>query len=283
MGSIALFHRVFGPLLFETVSLPAPVQPGGEEEARCLEQAMQRLTQCGDTVAGFIFEPLVQGAAGMKMHTEAFLRPLLEQARAQGALLIADEVATGFGRTGTMFAMEQVGIAPDLLCLAKGLSGGYLPVAATLAAEHVYESFLDTPDAYRQFFHGHTFTANPLGCAVSLASLALFEEEGTLAHTRMLEAQFAHHLARLSRQPGVQAIRQRGVMIGVDLCAADGSDLDPSAMAGHRVCMACRPRGAVLRPLGNTVVINPPLSLTADEVTTLCTILSECIAEVVGT
>ncbi|TNE87919.1 MAG: adenosylmethionine--8-amino-7-oxononanoate transaminase [Deltaproteobacteria bacterium] len=282
VGSIALFHRVFGPLLFETVSLPAPTTPGGDEEAKCLAEAQRILAEQGDRLAGFIFEPLVQGAAGMKMHSPAYLRPLLEQARSQGALLIADEVATGFGRTGTMFAMEQVGLSPDLLCTAKGLSGGYLPLAATLATEAVYEAFLASPAEYKQFFHGHTFTANPLGCAVALASLDLFERDDTLGHVRAMSEQLAHHLGRLSRQPGVRAIRQRGVMIGVDLCAADGSDLDPAALTGHRVCMDARPRGAVLRPLGDTIVLMPILSMSEGEITDLMRILSESIAAVVA-
>lgn len=282
VGSIALFHQVFGPLLFDTVTLPAPTEPGGEEEARCLAEALAILEAQGDRLAGFIFEPLVQGAAGMKMHSADFLRTLAEKARAQGATLIADEVATGFGRTGTLFAMEQVGIEPDLLCTAKGLSGGYLPLAATLATEAIYESFLAAPADYKQFFHGHTFTANPLGCAVALASLALFEEEKTLVHTARLAEQLEHHLGLLARQPGVKSVRQRGVMVGVDLCATDGSDLEPAAQTGHRVCMASRPRGAILRPLGDTIVLMPPLSMSADELTELMRILSESIAEVVA-
>lgn len=281
VGSIALFHRVFGPLLFETVTLPAPVTPGGEEEAACLAEALALLEAQGDRLAGFIFEPLVQGAAGMKMHTPSFLRPLLEQARQQGAFLIADEVATGFGRTGTLFAMEQVGLPPDLLCLAKGLSGGYLPLAATLASEEVYSAFLAAPAEYKQFFHGHTFTANPLGCAVALASLDVFEGEDTLDRVRAMEAQLAHHLRVLGRQAGVRAVRQRGVMVGVDLCAGDGSDLDPAALTGHEVCMAARPRGAILRPLGDTVVLMPILSMSEQEITDLMRILSESIAAVI--
>lgn len=281
VGSIALFHRVFGPLLFDTVSLPAPVHPGGDEEASCLSEALALLEAQGDRLAGFIFEPLVQGAAGMKMHSVDYLRALMEQARSQGAYLIADEVATGFGRTSTMFAMEQVGMAPDLLCTAKGLSGGYLPLAATLATEAIYEAFLAAPSDYKQFFHGHTFTANPLGCAVSIASLDLFEEEGTLAHTRALADQLNHHLSRLAKQAGVRSIRQRGVMVGIDLCCADGSDLDPTELTGHKVCMATRPLGAILRPLGDTLVINPPLSLSFDELTELLRITSVAIAQVI--
>jgi adenosylmethionine-8-amino-7-oxononanoate aminotransferase len=282
VGSISLFHQVFGPLLFETVTLPAPVTPGGHEERDCLAQAQALLEAQGDRLAGFIFEPLVQGAAGMKMHSPAYLRPLLCQARDQGAWLIADEVATGFGRTGTLFAMEQVGVEPDLLCLAKGLSGGYLPLAATLASEEVYASFLAAPAAYKQFFHGHTFTANPLGCAVALASLDLFETERTLTRVAELQAQLDHHLGRLRRQAGVRATRQRGVMIGIDLCAADGTDLDPAALTGHEVCMAARPRGAILRPLGDTLVLMPILSMSEDEVTDLMRIVSESIAAVVA-
>lgn len=158
VGAIDLFHELFRPLLFPTLALPAPVEPGGPEEAVCLRAALDLLDAEGPTLAALIVEPLVQGAAGMKMHSPAFVRALAERARARGALVIADEVAVGFGRTGTLFAVEQCGFVPDLLCLAKGISGGYLPLAATLATDDVYRSFLAEPAASRQFFHGHTYT-----------------------------------------------------------------------------------------------------------------------------
>lgn len=282
IGSIDLFHSVYRPLLFGSLALPAPVEPGGEEEARCLEVGLALLDAHGDTLAALVFEPLVQGAAGMKMHSPSFLRTLLQAARARGVLLVADEVAVGFGRTGTMFAMEQVGLSPDFLCLAKGIAGGYLPLAATLTTERVYEGFLADPAAFRQLFHGHTFTGNPLACAVALESLALFERERTLERVRELERALGEALRALSRLPQVRAIRHKGVMVGIDLQRADGETLHASERAGHRVSMACRPLGAVIRPLGDTLVLNPPLSFSVDEAARLVSIVGEAIAQTLG-
>jgi adenosylmethionine---8-amino-7-oxononanoate aminotransferase len=264
VGAISTFHRIFEPLLFRTEILPAPRDPGGREEAGCLERALTSLDEHADELAALIVEPLVQGAAGMKMHSEAYLRPLLERAREHGLLLIADEVAVGFGRTGTLFAMEQVGITPDFLCLAKGISGGYLPLAATLTSEAVYDAFLGAPEENRQFFHGHTYTGNPLACAAALASLELLDENDTLAHISTLSAHLAAGLeARVRPHPWVARIRQRGVLIGIDLEHPGGGPLP--ADTGHRVCMATRAHGLILRPLGNTLIINPPLALSTAE------------------
>jgi len=274
VGAISLFHEIYRPLLFGGVVLPAPTSPGGDEEARCLDEALALLEAHADTLAALIVEPLVQGAAGMKMHTPHFLRTLAEAARRLGILVIVDEVAVGFGRTGTLFAMEQVDFAPDFLCLAKGIAAGYLPLAATLTTEAIYEAFLAEPDAYRQFFHGHTFTGNPLACAVATASLDLFEAEDTLANARAVSGAMAEALAPLA--PEVTEIRQCGVMVGIDLPGPDGRSV-PASGAGHRVCMTARELGAILRPLGHTVVLNPPLSITPAEATTLCRITTEAI------
>jgi len=269
VGCIPLFHRIYKPLLFDAVPLPAPIEPDSADEERCLRAALDLLDAHGHELAAFIFEPLVQGAAGMKMHSPHFLKTLCDKARSLGVLLISDEVATGFGRTGSMFAMEQVGIAPDLLCLAKGLSGGYLPLAATMATETIYEAFLASPEAHKQFFHGHTFTGNPLACAVALANLDLFEEQGTV----QLADTAARHLAMLlegwNRRPGVASVRQRGLMVGIDLVQPSGEPYDPAVQFGHRVCMRAREHGVILRPLGDTLVINPPLNIAPEELTQL--------------
>lgn len=283
VGAIDLFHSIYRPLLFGAVQLPAPVAPGGSEEAACLERALQLLDTHGHELAALIVEPLVQGAAGMKMHSPAFLQTIVERAREHGVLIIADEVAVGFGRLGTLFACEQVPLQPDFLCLAKGLSGGYLPIAATLSTEAVYEAFLAEPDAYKQFFHGHTFTGNPLACAVALASLDLFDEERVLEHVRAAGARLRAGLEALQADPRVggriSAVRQRGVMIGVDLAQPDGTPWSPSLRAGHQVCMACRSHGLILRPLSDTVVINPPLSITLEEVDHLLEALARAIQD----
>lgn len=277
VGSIDLFHAIYRPLLFDALALPAPVEAGGEEEARCLAAAIEQIEEHGDSLAALIVEPLVQGAAGMKMHSPEFLRRLILAARARGVLIVADEVAVGFGRTGSLFAIEQVGLSPDLLCLAKGIAAGYLPLAATLATERIYEGFLADPAAHKQLFHGHTFTGNPLACAVALESLALFERDKVLDRARSLAQVLSGELTSLARSPFVRAIRQRGVMVGIDLQGAGGSELPKEARSGHRVCMAARPLGAVIRPLGDTIVLNPPLSLTAAQAVRLVEIVGRAI------
>ncbi|MEQ1501242.1 MAG: adenosylmethionine--8-amino-7-oxononanoate transaminase [Myxococcota bacterium] len=282
VGSIDLFHAVYRPLLFDAVALPSPIEPGGDEELGCLHRALALLDQHADTLAAFVYEPLVQGAAGMKMHSASFVRALGEAARARGVLLVADEVAVGFGRTGTLFATEQVGLTPDFLCLAKGLAGGYLPLAATLTTEAVFEGFLGDPAAHRQLFHGHTFTGNPLGCAVALESLALFDRADVLGHVARLSAALGSSLADLAAVPWVGGVRQRGVMVGIDLRSRDGRPFDPAARTGHRVAMACRPRGAIVRPLGDTIVLNPPLSFGLDEAHALVEIVGGAIRDVLG-
>ncbi|MEZ4322632.1 MAG: adenosylmethionine--8-amino-7-oxononanoate transaminase [Myxococcota bacterium] len=277
VGRIPLFHQIYKPLLFDAVSLPAPVTPGGPEEAACLEQALALLDAHGHELAAFIFEPLVQGAAGMKMHSPAFLKALCDKAREKGVLLVADEVATGFGRTGSMFAMEQVGITPDLLCVAKGLAAGYLPLAATLTTEAVYEAFLGKPGSQRQFFHGHTFTGNPLACAAALASLDVFEEDGVLQRTLELKKHLSLLLKGWFERTGVGAVRQCGVMVGIDLVKRNGQPYEPDVEFGHRVCMRAREHGVILRPLGDTLVINPPLAIRDAELTKLVQSAAEAI------
>ncbi|NCG20885.1 MAG: adenosylmethionine--8-amino-7-oxononanoate transaminase [Rhodobacterales bacterium] len=280
VGSIDLFHQVYRPLLFEGLALPAPVQSGGEEEAACLERALTLLEAQADTLACLIVEPLVQGAAGMKMHSPYFLKTLLERARALGVLVAVDEVATGFGRTGTLFAVEQADFTPDFMCMAKGIAGGYLPLAATLTTEKVYEAFLAEPEAYKQFFHGHTFTGNPLACAAAMASLDLFDRNNSLAHASDIADEFTQGLHQVAALDSVRAVRQTGLMIGIDLAGPDGAPPAPGAYAGHAVAMAARPLGAILRPLGNTVVINPPLSFTLDQVDALIDITTRAIKQV---
>ncbi len=282
VGSIDLFHAVYRPLLFDAVALPAPTAPAGAEEAECLQRALELLETHADTLAAFVFEPLVQGAAGMKMHSPQFLRTLATRARELGILLVADEVAVGMGRTGCLFAMQSVDLQPDFLCLAKGLGGGYLPIAATLTTERVYAAFLAAPTAHKQFFHGHTFTGNPLACAVALESLQMFDDDRVLDHVRQLSQCLGDELDELHAVPGVHAIRQCGVMVGIDLRQPDGSPFAPEARTGHRVAMATRPLGAIVRPLGDTLVLNPPLSLTLDQAVDLVRIVDQAVRQVLA-
>ena len=204
-----------------------------------------------------IVEPLVQGAAGIARPAARLPARGPRALRPHGVLLICDEVATGFGRTGTMFACEQEGVAPDLLCLAKGLTGGYLPLAATLATEAIYEGFLGAPEEQRTFFHGHTYTGNPLACAAALANLDVFESERTIERLQPKIHLLGELLEEIEAMPEVAEVRCRGFMVGIDL-----GEHDPALRIGHRVTLEARERGAIVRPLGDTVVLMPPLSIS---------------------
>jgi len=211
----------------------------------------------------------------MLMQLDGYLRAVRELCDTAGVLLICDEVATGFGRTGRMFACDHEQVTPDLLCVGKGITGGYLPLAATLATEQVYEGFLGAFDEFRTFFHGHTYTGNPLACAVGLATLDVFEREGTL---RALQPKIAlladlleQHVAPLA---GVRAIRRRGFMTGIEL-----EEAPVEARLGHQVTLAARARGVMIRPLGDVVVLMPPLVITEAELRRLVTVTAEAIAE----
>ncbi|MCA9055774.1 MAG: adenosylmethionine--8-amino-7-oxononanoate transaminase, partial [Planctomycetaceae bacterium] len=216
VGSIELFHRVYGGLLFDTVSVPSPVTfrvpEGFDAETylqHCCDELERTIVEHQDRLAGFIIEPLVQGAAGILVHPPGYLRRVRELTRDYDIPLIADEVAVGFGRTGTMFACEQEDVSPDLLCLAKGMTGGYLPLAATLATDRIFDAFLGDPSAGRTFFHGHTYTGNPLGCAAALASLDLFDRHGILANVAVNAEWLARELEPLREHPHVGEVRQK--------------------------------------------------------------------------
>jgi len=262
VGGIDLFHAAYRPLLFEAHT----IEPG---DATDLEQVLARH---GEEIAAVIVEPLVQGAAGMLTHPPGYLRAVRELCDRFGVLLICDEVATGFGRTGTMFACEQEGVVPDLLCLAKGLTGGYLPLAATLAGEEIYEGFLGTQEEHRTFFHGHTYTGNPLACAAALASLDAFRSEKTLLRLQPKIRLLRELLAGLEEMPQIAEVRGRGMMVGIDL-----GERDPALRMGHRVTLEARRRGAIVRPLGDVVILMPPLSISKGELRRLVGITAESI------
>src|SRR5262245_24215351 len=264
VGGIDLFHAAFGPLLFDS------------HRARSgdIADMARLLAQREEEVAAVVVEPLVQGAAGMRLHPPGYLRAVRELCDRHGVLLICDEVATGFGRTGTMFACQQEGVSPDLMCVAKGLTGGYLPLAATLATERVYESFLGEFAEFKTFFHGHTYTGNPLACAAALATLDVLESEQVLdklaGKIDLLGTLLAEHVAPL---PAVGEIRHRGFMTGIELAGFPYEE-----RIGHQVTLAARERGAIIRPLGDVVVLMPPLSISEDELRRLVAITGESIA-----
>jgi adenosylmethionine-8-amino-7-oxononanoate aminotransferase len=267
VGGIGLFHSTYRPLLFETHA----AEPGDAAD-------LERVLACHEEeIAAVIVEPLVQGAAGMLVHPPGYLRAARKLCDRFGVLLICDEVATGFGRTGTMFACEQEGVAPDLLCLAKGLTGGYLPLAATLTSERIYEGFLGAYEEYRTFFHGHTYTGNPLACAAALASLEAFEQERTLERLQPKIEQLGRELEAIEAMPEVAEVRRRGTMTGIDLGAHD-----PALRLGHRVAAEARERGAIVRPLGDVVILMPPLSISAEELTRLTEITAASIEAAVA-
>jgi adenosylmethionine---8-amino-7-oxononanoate aminotransferase len=267
VGGIDLFHSLYKPLLFDALR----AEPGDPDD---LERV---LDESGDEVAAVVVEPLVQGAAGMLVHPPGYLRAVRELCDRHGALLVADEVATGFGRTGRMFACEHEGVAPDFLCLAKGLTGGYLPLAATLTTERVYAGFLGEFEQFRSFFHGHTYTGNPLACAAALATLDVFEEERTLEHVRELDALLGELLQPVAALPRVAEVRRRGLMVGIELDGFRVAD-----RMGHRVTLEARRRGAVVRPLGDVVILMPPLAISASELRRLVDIVRDAIAAGTG-
>jgi adenosylmethionine---8-amino-7-oxononanoate aminotransferase len=266
VGGIDLFHECYGPLLFDAHRVSA----GDTDELECV------LDFHAEGIAAVIVEPLVQGAAGIRIQPPGFLRRVRELCDRHDVLLICDEVATGFGRTGTMFACEQERVAPDLMCVAKGLTGGYLPLAATLATERIYKGFLGAYEDFRTFFHGHTYTGNPLACAAAIANLDAFETEGTLLRLQPKIRLLAELLGDVARMPEVAEVRCRGFMVGIDL-----GEHDPGLRMGHRVTLEARSRGAIVRPLGDTVVLMPPLAISKAELRRLVGITRESIAAAV--
>jgi adenosylmethionine-8-amino-7-oxononanoate aminotransferase len=274
VGGVERFHAMFRPLLFETLRVPAPdsyrTPPGVSSKNLCqyhLEKLEEVLTAHHRRIAAVVIEPLVQAAAGMIMHPPGYLRGVRELTRKYDVLLVADEVAVGFGRTGRMFACEYEDVSPDLLCLAKGLTGGYLPLAATLATDEIWQAFLGTYAESKTFFHGHTYGGNPLGAAAALASLDVFEEERTLEKLPAKVARLGEHLARIARLPHVGDVRQRGLIAAVEL-VRDTCTKEPypwEERRGLRVCDFARTQGVWLRPLGNVIVIMPPLAITIEQ------------------
>ncbi len=268
VGGIDLFHACYEPLLFGARQV----------DAGDVGQLAALLEADGREIAAMIVEPLVQGAAGMLVHPPGYLRAVRELCDAHGVLLICDEVATGFGRTGRMFACEHEGVTPDLMCVAKGLTGGYLPLAATLATERIYAGFLGAHEEWRTFFHGHTYTGNPLACAAALATLEVFEEERTLERLEPKIGLLGRLLDDLvTPLAAVTDVRRRGFMVGIELGGHPAA-----ARMGHQVTLAARARGAIIRPLGDVVVLMPPLAIADDELRRLVAITAGAITEATG-
>lgn len=278
-GGVERFHAMFEPLLFETISLPTPHPyraPHGIPPEGVLPHYLDRLettlAKNHQRIAAMVIEPLVQGAAGMIVHPPGYLRGARELTAKYDVLLIADEVAVGMGRTGKMFACEHEDVTPDFLCIAKGITGGYMPLAATITTPEIWRAFLGDYSQGKTFFHGHTYGGNPLGAAVALATLDVFEEEQTLENLKPKIARLAEHLQRISGLKHVGDVRQRGMIGAVEL-VQDRDTKEPfpwHERRGTRVCDHARGEGVLLRPLGNVLAIMPPLSVTLEELDHIC-------------
>lgn len=292
VGGIPIYHATFSPLLFSTIEAPAPYCyrcPLGKADTAtcgmaCLDALEQLMARHQEELAGMVLEPLLQGAGGMIVHPAGYLKGVRELCDRYDVLLITDEVATGFGRTGRMFACQHEEVTPDIMAISKGLCAGYLPLAATMASEAIYTAFLGNYAELKTFFHGHTFTGNPLACAVALKSLELFEQNSLLTSLQPKIEQLGGWLERMSTHPRVGNVRQCGLAAGIEL-VQDKASKEPypwEQKRGINVCLAARRHGVFSRPLGNTVVVFPPLAITAQELDFMMQGLEQAINEVMS-
>ena len=314
LGHIDLFHRTYGGLLFKSDKVMAPYcyrcpfnrarpdRADARDYRQCNWECVDRVEQKfavqkkhGSSFSAFVVEPLIQGAAGMIPQPEGWLQRTVPIARGHGTRLIADEVMTGFGRTGTAltpnggtsdsaFACQRAGVAPDFLCLAKGLTGGYLPMAATLTTQTVFDAFLGDYDEFKTFFHGHSYTANPVGASAALASLKLLQNPGSISRRRQLEETLRDGIKVLWKLPVVGDVRQVGLIVGVELVRnwRTRKPFDLRERAGIRVCEAMARRGVLTRPIGNVIVIMPPYCTTRAQARRMIGALHDAVVEVFG-
>ncbi|MFO1486931.1 MAG: adenosylmethionine--8-amino-7-oxononanoate transaminase [Verrucomicrobiota bacterium] len=301
LGHIDLFHKAYGGMLFPTDKVMSPYcyrcpfnkakpeRADAREYRKCnwecvgkVERKLSAQKKHGNADAAFVFEPLMQGAAGMIAQPEGWLKRVTDIARGHGTMLVADEVMTGFGRTGQTFASHRAGVQPDFLCLAKGLTGGYLPMAATLTTQRVFDAFLGEYEEFKTFFHGHSFTGNQLGASAALASLEILESKSSVTARARLETLFAAELETLWRFPQVGDIRRVGLVAGVEL-VRDWQTREPFELReriGIRVCEAMARRGVLTRPVGNVIVLMPPYCTTSAQLKKIISALGEAVAEV---
>ncbi|KPK23840.1 MAG: adenosylmethionine-8-amino-7-oxononanoate aminotransferase [Desulfobacterales bacterium SG8_35_2] len=292
LGGMSLFHERFDRLLFDTIKVPSPhlyrhpFAVGDKKEIveRYFALTEELIVKHAEEACGFFIEPLIQGAAGMIVHPAGYLKYIRDLTRKHNMLLIADEVAVGFGRTGKMFASEWEDVAPDLLCLGKGITGGYLPLAATMATEEIFSAFLGDFRELKTFFHGHTYTGNPLACAAALASLKVFAEEKTLDTTVFgpKAEKYSEGMKRLGTLEHVGSVRYRGMMGGVELVQNQKTKKNYpfEQRIGYQVIMEARKEGVMLRPLGDVIVLMPPLAVSQEELDVLFTATEKVIRRV---
>lgn len=286
VGDVPLFTETYKALLLDTLKVPSPdcyLRPEGtswEDHSRTLFAAMeQTLAEHHESVAAVIIEPLIQGAGGMRMYHPVYLRLLREACDRYGVHLIHDEIAVGFGRTGTLFACEQAGIRPDFLCLSKALTGGYLPLAACLTTDEVYQAFYDDYSTLRAFLHSHSYTGNPLACAAALATLDIFEQDQVIERNQALARRMATATAHLADHPHVAEVRQTGMVLAIEM-VQDKASRQPypwQERRGLRVFEHALTRGALLRPLGSVVYFLPPYVITPEQIDFLAEVASEGI------
>lgn len=292
LGYSETFHRYHKSLLFPVTRLTPPhvfrYYDGMDEENALnasIADAKDKLYAQAHTFAAVVMEPLMQGAAGMWSQPVGYVRAIADLCKEHGILLVLDEVATGFGRTGKMFACDQAGVTPDILCMAKGITGGYLPLAATLSSEEIFSAFLGEYKDYRTFFHGHTYTGNPLGCAAALANLELFERDAVLEKMQprimTIRERLENEFLKLSH---VSDVRQWGYMAGIELVEdkANRKNYAAEKRIGHKVILEARKRGVIVRPLGDIIILMPPLTMSDHELATLLDVVQDAIRTVTG-
>jgi adenosylmethionine-8-amino-7-oxononanoate aminotransferase len=291
VGGIDLFHQVYGPLLFKTFKSPSPycyrcpLKLNRETcDFACIE-AFERIVKTRkDEVCAVIIEPLVQGAAGMILQPPGWLHTVWKIAKEHNLLFISDEVATGFGRTGSMFACEEAQISPDFMCVAKGITGGYLPLAATLSTEEIFDGFLGQFNELKTFFHGHTYTGNPLACAVAVENIDLFKNEKLIQKLQQKISLLQKGLERFNALSHVGEVRQKGFMVGIELVKSRKTKrpYPPGEKIGQKVIWEARKRGVVIRPLGDVIVLMPPLAIDKPTLEKLVEVTCESITAVTG-
>ena len=301
LGHIDLFHKTYGGMLFKTSKVMSPYcyrcpfnrakpeRADAREYRKCNWECVNLVKKKffgqkkkGNPFAAFVFEPLMQGAAGMIPQPVGWLKQVTDIARSHGALLIADEVMTGFGRTGTTFACQQENVQPDFLCVAKGLTGGYLPMAATLTTQRVFDAFLGEYEEFKTFFHGHSFTGNQLGAAAAMASLEILQSEKSVRQRSQLQKNLQEELQSLWSLPNVGDVRQVGLVAGIEL-VENWRTRKPFALrerAGIRVCETMAKRGVLTRPVGNVIVLMPPYCTTREQLQKMVSALREAVKAV---
>jgi adenosylmethionine-8-amino-7-oxononanoate aminotransferase len=289
VGGIDIFHKIFSPLLFKSFKTPSPYCYRCELDRKypscrllCLKKMEKIMQRHHKEIAGLIIEPIVQAAGGMIVSPHGYLKGVRKLCSKYNILMIADEVATGFGRTGKMFACEHENVSPDILCLAKGITGGYLPLAATITTEKIYNVFLGEYKDLKTFFHGHTYTGNQLACAAAITNLEIFKKEKTLRKLQEKIEFLKKELIKIAELPYVGDVRQKGFMVGIEL-VKNRKTKEPYSLKekmGWKVCYKAREKGLIIRPLGNVIVLMPPLSISQQELKRLVQIISESIREV---